>query len=409
MSERRPRVGIIYSDSEKLSNESKFLAHYLCAQLAAKGYSLISMIPQSSDGAPLPSLPNNKRISYIPVGKAKPVEIPVSDISFTYWNELEMCDIIIVTVNTEDTENCGRKISEIFTDRKKVVVFSMQRGVRNCGVLGDCIGGKKNITFIECAVGFGVVLHPRFGAFALTIPKPSIIIERLSKEKMYVADGPVRLLETMEFNVLFKKVLTPYTWGVLIFECLNALNMIRGGTLESTISDPGCRLLFSTMIRENYKILEVAADGGGGWKPDMELMVPWMTPWRLEMVLLLPGPLFRLLAWLVDLPAPPLPSTLLVDCLDGRKSMVAVHLGELVKIAKRNNCHAPVCAAVLSKCLEVEATVGSRRSAQHTQDLLESLRADMWAGGAELRYWAVRATIALSLLALAYFFFVHEQ
>lgn len=70
------KVAIVYSDNISQSSESKNLAHYFCGLLSTSGYADVVMIPFSSDG-PIADLPN-KRISYVPPGSTKPVEVPVS-------------------------------------------------------------------------------------------------------------------------------------------------------------------------------------------------------------------------------------------------------------------------------------------------------------------------------------------
>jgi hypothetical protein len=66
----------------------------------------------------------------------------------------------------------------------------------------------KGCVMIEASVGFAVVLDPKNSAFVSTLPYPGIVFERLSKEEVKVADGPLRLLETMNVEISFRKVLT---------------------------------------------------------------------------------------------------------------------------------------------------------------------------------------------------------
>jgi hypothetical protein len=138
MASKKPTIAIIYSESEKLSNESKNLAYYLCALLASTGHVLINMVAFSSDGkAPDSSSSRHDRISFIPPGKMKPHDAPCCEVFHTHWDGLEKCPMVIVTVNSEDTENCGKKLGEVLLNRKNVVVFSLQRGVRNSAMLRD--------------------------------------------------------------------------------------------------------------------------------------------------------------------------------------------------------------------------------------------------------------------------------
>lgn len=72
----KPRVAIIYSESEKQSLESKNLAHYLCGMLSKSGYAQMYMVPfNPSDSAKVPS---NNKVRYISSKSSQPAEVPVS-------------------------------------------------------------------------------------------------------------------------------------------------------------------------------------------------------------------------------------------------------------------------------------------------------------------------------------------
>jgi hypothetical protein len=71
----KPKVGIIFSESEKDSNESKNLAYYFCGLLSATGYANVSLFGYRSDG--LTSDTTQKKIYFIPMDKKVPQEVPV--------------------------------------------------------------------------------------------------------------------------------------------------------------------------------------------------------------------------------------------------------------------------------------------------------------------------------------------
>ena len=83
----KPRVGVIYSDSRTgNSNESKNLAHYICALLSSTGYALVNMIAMQPEGQETTAadlrLNSGRRIHYLPTGnKGRPLEVPVSSFS----------------------------------------------------------------------------------------------------------------------------------------------------------------------------------------------------------------------------------------------------------------------------------------------------------------------------------------
>jgi hypothetical protein len=130
----------------------------------------------------------------------------------------------------------------------------------------------KGLTMIEACMGFSVVVDPRTSAYISTVRSPGIIFERLSKEEVKVADGPLRLLETMKLDINFRKTLTrktcfsrflkplsfclfiAFAWGVLVYENLYALNVLTKGTLSDTLSRREWRLIFALMVRENLNV-----------------------------------------------------------------------------------------------------------------------------------------------------------
>ena len=72
----KPKVGIVFSQTDKFSGESLNLASYFCGLLSSSGYSEIYMIGYQSDGMPGEVYP--RRIKYIPRGETTPKEVPVS-------------------------------------------------------------------------------------------------------------------------------------------------------------------------------------------------------------------------------------------------------------------------------------------------------------------------------------------
>ena len=61
---------------------------------------------------------------------------------------------------------------------------------------------------MEGVVGFAVVPDPKHSAMVATTPRPALLFERLTKESIKTADGPLRLLERMDVEVHFRKTLT---------------------------------------------------------------------------------------------------------------------------------------------------------------------------------------------------------
>jgi hypothetical protein len=188
---------------------------------------------------------------------------------------------------------------------------------------------------IEGAVNFAVVPSGRSGALASTVSQSGFVMERLTRDQAKYADGPVNLIEATDFPILYQKAITPHTWGVLVFECVYALNILSGGSVRHTLQDPRWRLVYATMIREACEGLFEAARGGV-WSPSMELLLSFGAgPWLLEMILVLPGPLFALAANCVGVPRSDLLSPGQFDISVGRKTETWNQLDELVSAGQR--------------------------------------------------------------------------
>ena len=74
------KIGVIYSENETQSLESKNLAFWLAASLADTGYAQTVLIAYNGDN--VFDVPAQKRIRYYPFGKSKPQDAPLSDCTF---------------------------------------------------------------------------------------------------------------------------------------------------------------------------------------------------------------------------------------------------------------------------------------------------------------------------------------
>jgi len=226
----KPKVGIIYSQTDEYSCESMNLAYYLCGLLSNSGYSEIKMIGYNqdnmnirsdngySDKSASSSSTSHKRIKYILPGNVTPNEVSSSSlVSYTYFNTLNECHLIILTVNSNDTKACCYRMIEAFSqsNNNNIIIFSLQRGIKNGDIVRDTLSSDKFIV-IEAVVGFAVVLDPKYSAYISTIANPSILYERLTKENEKIVDGPLRLLEAMKTQVYFRKTLTRKLYMIMM-------------------------------------------------------------------------------------------------------------------------------------------------------------------------------------------------
>jgi len=275
------------------------------------------------------------------------------------------------------------------------------------------------VVVVECVVGFAVVPHPKTGTYTPTVTKPMLVYERLSKEIENTADKPLRLMEAMDLTSYFRKTLTMYAWGVLMWECSYSLNVISGGTLVDTYKSRKWRLILAAMLREARKALVKAAKGGE-WKPDFLLISPYLSPWVYEMILVLPDPLYYLLAWSLGfLPTRDVISPGQFDIAEGRRSTCVSQLNELIELGEQYKSPMPVTASLLLAIKAREEAVGAQipganAASKEGVDMLDSAMS-LERGGTgrlkserELVASLLRLLTIISFLGLLWFFFIHD-
>jgi hypothetical protein len=82
------------------------------------------------------------------------------------------------------------------------------------------------------------------------------------------------------------------------------------------------------------------ASKNGTWKPDLLLVSSVITPKILEMILIMPDLVFNLSFYLLDLfPNSQVISPGQLDLMEGRKTMTAIHLNEMVEVSSSEMLH----------------------------------------------------------------------
>jgi hypothetical protein len=117
------------------------------------GYSKIYLIGLCQESF----IPPNERIYYVNPGttlsnSTKPIEAPGSDISYESWSVLSGCDLVVITANACDSMRCVEQLERTLGNRAKtmnnkgkadlnsvntITIVSLQRGVKNSGVMKD--------------------------------------------------------------------------------------------------------------------------------------------------------------------------------------------------------------------------------------------------------------------------------
>lgn len=74
------RIAIVYSESKDRSNDSKNLALYFACCLANSGYALVFLVPCTPDGSSSDDLPVLRRLSFVPPGSSRAVDVAVCNL-----------------------------------------------------------------------------------------------------------------------------------------------------------------------------------------------------------------------------------------------------------------------------------------------------------------------------------------
>ena len=132
----------------------------------------------------------------------------------------------------------------------------------------------------------------------------------------------------------------------------------------------------------------------------------------LEMILLLPWPIFNLVAYFIGLPMSEFCAPGQLDIASGRRTEEAKNIEELVSAGMRHSSPLPVCSAVLRLLQSLEENQGGGTSCNSLQALTSKAELLGVIGDsnsiAEYRFWIVRLLTLISFLVAFYFFLVHE-
>jgi len=132
----KPVVGVVFSETDTESNESRYLAAYLAGVLVQSGFAKAALLGYRADGCPsdlarerrtfwgtqLQVLPpgrlgrSARDVVSVPVAAVDTVAAMASDgvraqLAVVHWGELANCDMLLVTVNAHESEACAAKMA----------------------------------------------------------------------------------------------------------------------------------------------------------------------------------------------------------------------------------------------------------------------------------------------------------
>ena len=88
-------------------------------------------------------------------------------------------------------------------------------------LLSSRLSDKRGFIVIEGGVNFAVVPKGKGNSLVSTVSQSGFVMERLSKDIVKFADGPVNLIEATDFPILFQKMITSnQNVDVYLFICI---------------------------------------------------------------------------------------------------------------------------------------------------------------------------------------------
>lgn len=346
----KPQVALIYSDPDRHTVESSHFAHYMGASLYLGRYARIHLVRFSAEKKEH-THGDRSKIKVIPHGQSQ-IQV-VKEGSEFHLNQpfsiVNECQIVIICVVPPETEKCAQQLAKTLKKNENTGIFTFQQGCKNYSSIEPCFKETGNITF-DGSVGLQVVEDPSTGALKCLTSGGKLVVERLSREKVEWGNKYVNLLQTSEIPMLFRKAMTPYTWGSLISHLYGATNALTGGTIREHLGDRRNRLVVAQMIRECLQALKAAAKDGK-WEPDNAAACD-VSLANLEFLLCLPNVLFGLVAMFFLKFAPGVGSPMQADLQARRRTALSWTLADMCTVGDRYQVHMGACKTIHKRVLD---------------------------------------------------------
>jgi 2-dehydropantoate 2-reductase len=244
---------------------------------------------------------------------------------YTSMERLADCDLILVTVKSQDSESSARELKRIFGESQGKILISFQNGVTNAKRIGNILTSCKVLSgmvpFNVLSKGEGVFHSGTSG---------NLMIEQddMNSEKI------LSLFRAAGLEIETHPNLEGVLWGKLIFNLNNAINALAGIPLKEELSNRNFRKILSETMKEALTIMKKS-----GIKPiSLGKMIPWLAP----IILSLPDFLFfRVASNMVQID-PEARSSMWEDLDKKRKVEFDYINGEIINLAKAHNLDCPI-------------------------------------------------------------------
>lgn len=268
----------------------------------------------------------------------KKVFIEPSKIKYkTSIEELKNCDLILITVKSQDSESTAQELKNIFKDDSTKTLISFQNGVTNASRIESILKESKVIAgmvpYNVISKGSGIFHSGTSGK--LMIQETSTISKEI-----------VSIFQKADLEIEEHPNLEGVLWGKLIFNLNNAINALAGVPLKEELSDPMFRKILARTMKEALSILKESKI-----KPvSLGKMIPWLAP----IILGLPNFLFFRVASSMIKIDPEARSSMWEDLNKKRKVEFDFINGEILALAKKNQIGAPIQNKIANLIKEAE-------------------------------------------------------
>jgi 2-dehydropantoate 2-reductase len=243
----------------------------------------------------------------------------------TSINSLSDCDLILVTVKSQDSESSALELKKILNPKSNIIIVSFQNGVTNARRIGSIL---TNSIVLAGMVPYNV-LSMGGGRFHSGTSGKLMI-----QEKDRYSDEILSVFKKANLDIESHPEMEGILWGKLIFNLNNAINALAGIPLKEELSNQKFRKILSACMKEALSIMKQS-----GIKPiSLGKMIPWLAP----IILSLPDFLFFRVASSMIKIDPQARSSMWEDLEKRRKVEFDFINGEIINLAKAHNLPCPI-------------------------------------------------------------------
>lgn len=243
----------------------------------------------------------------------------------TTMESLADCDLILITVKSQDSESSAVELKNIFGANQNKTLVSFQNGVTNANRIGKILTSSVvlpgMVPYNVLSKGKGIFHSGTSGNLMIGKSKPH-------------SDEILSVFKRADLEIESHLNMEGVLWGKLIFNLNNAINALIGIPLKEELSNRKFRKIFSATMTEALLIMKQS-----GIKPvSLGKMIPWLAP----IILALPDLLFFRVASSMVKIDPEARSSMWEDLDKKRKVEFDFINGEIINLAKAHNLDCPI-------------------------------------------------------------------